>query len=180
MCHETMWHLCIPATEKIVRTVAVYAFLVVALRIAGKRQLAQFNAFDLVVLITISNAVQNAIIGPENSVVGGFIGAATLLATNHVVALLAYRIPPLRTVLQGREDVLYRQGKVNQRAAARERITPGELLTAARRQGAHSLDEVEEIALEPNGNIVVTLKREAASSEIMAELRRIRALLEQR
>ncbi len=131
MCHETMWHLCLPASEKIIRTVVVYSFLVIGLRIAGKRELAQFNSFDLVVLITIANEVQNAIIGPENSISGGLIGAATLLVVNELVANVTYRLPWLRTLLVGSEAILYRKGVLQTRMLKRERLTEGDLLTAA-------------------------------------------------
>src|SRR6266540_5572891 len=107
MCHETLTHLCLPVGEKLLRTVAVYAFLVIGLRLAGKRELGQFNSFDLVVLITIANALQNAIIGPENTLTGGIIGAATLLATNYGVVRLAYRYPALDRLLEGKEIALY-------------------------------------------------------------------------
>ncbi len=89
------WHdLLIPGVslaEKIVRPILVYIFLVVGLRLAGKRELAQLNPFDLVVLLTLSNAVQNAIIGDDNSVLGGIVGASTLLLVNYVVVVIAYR-----------------------------------------------------------------------------------------
>jgi uncharacterized membrane protein YcaP (DUF421 family) len=180
MCHETMFHLCLPATEKILRTVIVYFFLIIGLRLAGKRELAQLNAFDFVVLITISNAVQNAIIGPENSLTGGLLGATTLLLTNSIVVRLTYWFPWLSHLLQGRETILYRNGETNMRAARREQITEGELLTAAKRQGARDLNEVEEIALEPNGNLIVTLNKEMTEDRILRELRELREELRAR
>src|SRR5215831_9678903 len=85
-----MFVLGLPVAEKILRPILVYAFLIVALRLAGKRELAQLNPFDLVVLLTISNTVQNAIIGDVNSVTGGLIGAATLLVVNHFVVRFLY------------------------------------------------------------------------------------------
>jgi uncharacterized membrane protein YcaP (DUF421 family) len=177
MCHETITHMCLPASEKILRTVAVYGFLVIGLRLAGKRELGQFNGFDLVVLITIANAVQNAIIGPENSLTGGLLGAATLLAVNYLVVRLAYRFPMLDRVLEGREVVLYEGGAVNQRACERELITREELMTVARRQGVRSLDEVDRIVLERNGNVSVIVKEDVTLRRILEELRDLRAVV---
>jgi uncharacterized membrane protein YcaP (DUF421 family) len=180
MCHETITHLCVPATEKIIRTVAVYGFLVVGLRLAGKRELAQIKAFDLIVLITIANAVQNAIIGPDNTLTGGLIGAATLLAVNNLLVRLTFVWPSLGTLLQGRETVLYRDGVINRRAVRREMLTDGELIAAVRRQGARTMDEVEEIALEPNGNVLVTMKEDATLLRVVEELRQLRRAVERR
>jgi len=180
MCHESLFHMCLPATEKILRTVAVYLFLIVGLRLAGKRELAQLNAFDLVVLITISNAVQNAIIGPESSLTGGFIGAATLLAANHLIVQLTYWFPPIGTLLQGREVVLFEKGKINHRACRREQITEGELLTSVRRQGGRDFSEVDQVALEPNGNLIVTLKEDMKVDQLLREVRALRKELRER
>src|ERR1017187_5806463 len=90
MLWTNLFHLDLSILEKVVRTVVVYFFLVGGLRLAGKRELAQLNPFDLVVLLTLSNALQNAIIGNDNSLLGGLIGAATLLALNHIVVRFLY------------------------------------------------------------------------------------------
>src|SRR5262249_14781204 len=163
----TLFHLCIPVGEKIIRTVVVYAFIVVALRLTGKRQLAQFNAFDLVVLITIANAVQNAVIGVDNTLAGGLIGAATLLVVNNALVRVTYHVPALDRLLEGSETILYANGRLDRKAMMRELITENELMTASRRQGARSLDEVERIALEPNGNVLVTVKEDATLQMIL-------------
>jgi uncharacterized membrane protein YcaP (DUF421 family) len=180
MCHETLFHLCVPAGEKVVRVVVIYAFLVVALRLAGKRELAQLSAFDLVVLITISNAVQNAIIGADNTISGGMIGAATLLAVNNIVVRLARRFPMLDQALEGKEVVLYADGAVIYKALKRQLITEGELMTAARVQGARSLHEVERIAIEPNGTLVVEVKQDATLHKILNEIKELRAEVDRR
>jgi uncharacterized membrane protein YcaP (DUF421 family) len=179
MCHETMLHLCVPVGEKVIRTIAVYGFLIVGLRLAGKRELAQFTAFDLVVLLTISNAVQNAIIGPDNTLTGGLIGAGALLIANDLVGRAVYLVPKLDVVLEGRETVLYENGKVNHRALRREVVTENELMSAVRRQGARSLKEVEKVAIEPNGNVLVLIKEEIALHTILKELRDLRRQLGQ-
>ncbi|HEY2738938.1 MAG TPA: DUF421 domain-containing protein, partial [Thermoanaerobaculia bacterium] len=103
----------VPIAEKVLRPVIVYVFLVACLRIFGKRELAQLNPFDLVVLLTLSNAVQNAIIGDDNSVTGGVIGAFSLLAINWLVVRLLFRLPRLNNALEGSETVLVRRGKVD-------------------------------------------------------------------
>ena len=100
-----MFHLRRPVLEKILRPVAVYAFLVVSLRLAGKRELAQLNPFDLVVLLTLSNTVQNAIIGDDNSVTGGLIGATTLLGVNYLVVRFLYRHEALERLVEGDAEV---------------------------------------------------------------------------
>src|SRR5438874_9862723 len=111
MLHD-MFFLALPIAEKILRPILVYAFLIVALRLAGKRELAQLNPFDLVVLLTLSNTVQNAIIGEDNSVTGGVIGAATLLALNYVVIRFLYGHEALDRLVEGEPDVLIENGVV--------------------------------------------------------------------
>ncbi|MCA1832908.1 MAG: DUF421 domain-containing protein [Actinomycetota bacterium] len=177
MCHETLTHLCIPATEKILRTVAVYSFLVVGLRLAGKRELGQLNPFDLVVLITIANAVQNAIIGPDNTLTGGLIGGAVLLVVNYGVARLTYRFAAADRLLVGKESTLFADGKLNKRILQRERITREELMAAARNQGVRSLEEVDRIVLETNGVMSVIMKEDLNLRAVLAELRDLKKLV---
>src|SRR5437764_3089852 len=107
-----MFHLGVPVIEKVLRAVIVYFFLVVGLRLAGKRELAQLNPFDLIVLLTISNTVQNAIIGDDNSVVGGLIGATTLLVLNYVVVRFLANHERLDRIVEGSPDVLVEDGRV--------------------------------------------------------------------
>src|SRR5436309_14287057 len=108
-----MFFLGLPTAENILRPVIVYAFLIIRLRLAGKRELAQLNPFDLVVLLTLSNTVQNAIIGDDNSVTGGLIGAATLLLVNYVVVRFLYSHDRLDRLVEGAPDVLIDRGEVN-------------------------------------------------------------------
>ena len=138
-----MFLLGLPWVEKILRPILVYVFLVVGLRIAGKRELAQLNPFDLVVLLTLSNAVQNAIIGDDNTVTGGMIGATTLLAVNYVVVRFMYGHEQLEQLVEGSADMLITAGKIHTENCRRELITLSELAAAARRQGLSSLDEVD-------------------------------------
>ncbi len=148
-----MFTLSIPVIEKILRPVIVYAILVIGLRLAGKRELAQLNPFDLVVLLTLSNTVQNAIIGNDNSVTGGFIGAATLLLVNYLVVRFLYAHRKLDEVVEGRPDYLIEHGVIHPEILKRELITEEELEAAARKQGYGSVSEVESATLEPGGAI---------------------------
>ena len=111
----------VPLIEKILRPIIVYVFLVVGLRLAGKRELAQLSPFDLVVLLTISNTVQNAIIGEDNSVVGGIIGAITLLLANGALGRLVYRFRKLEDMVEGSTDILIQNGKLNKKVLDRGR-----------------------------------------------------------
>src|SRR5216110_623839 len=138
-----MFVLPLPVIEKMLRPILVYFFLIAILRLAGKRELAQLNTFDLVVLLTISNTVQNAIIGEDNSVTGGMIGAATLLIVNHLIVRYSYTHDRLDRLIEGNPDVLIEKGTVQLDRLKSELITPGELLSAAHRQGFGSLDEIE-------------------------------------
>src|SRR5512137_2640454 len=129
--------------EKVLRPILVYLFLIVGFRLAGKRELAQLNPFDLVVLLTISNTVQNAIIGDDNSLLGGLLGAATLLVVNWFVVRWTFHHPRIERLVEGTPTVLVDHGVVNRDALAKELITVEELAAAGRRQGVHSLDDVE-------------------------------------
>jgi uncharacterized membrane protein YcaP (DUF421 family) len=172
----------IPILEKIIRPILVYVFLVVGLRVAGTRELAQLNPFDLVVLLTLSNTVQNAIIGDDNSVLGGMIGATTLLLLNYGVVLLAFTNQKLGTIIEGGPDVLIGRGKVNEERLRDEKITPAELEAAARKQGFPSLKEVDQAILYPGGTFCFIGKVPSADAihhhQLMAELHRIRRELE--
>lgn len=143
----------ISVLEKIVRPVIVYFFLVVSLRLAGKRELAQLNPFDLIVLLLLSNTVQNAIIGSDNSVTGGLIGAVTLLAVNYVVVRFFFSHERLDRFVEGDADVLVDNGQVRTERLKKELITHAELEAAARRQGFASLNECARAVLEPGGTI---------------------------
>jgi len=165
-----MFVLGLPLSEKVLRPVVVYAFLIIGLRLAGKRELAQLNPFDLVVLLTISNTVQNAIIGDDNSVTGGLIGAATLLLVNNVVVRYLYSHERLEELIVGDEDVLIDAGKVLTDRLKRELITVHELEAAAHRQGFTSLDDVERAILEPGGGICFLARKPTPEAQRHAEI----------
>jgi len=149
----------LPVAEKVLRPVIIYFFLVVGLRFAGKRELAQLNPFDFVVLMTLSNTVQNGIIGDDNSVSGALIGASSLLLVNYVVVRLLYGHDRLEQLLEGEADVLVEGGRVRHERLTAELITLPELVSAAHKQGFGSLDEVERAVLEPNGTISFFAKK---------------------
>ncbi|PYU64593.1 MAG: DUF421 domain-containing protein [Acidobacteria bacterium] len=160
--HDTwkdMFVMGLPLVEKILRPIIVYAFLVISLRLSGKRELVQLNPFDLVVLLTLSNTVQNAIIGEDNSVLGGIVGATSLLLTNYLVVRFLYDHRKLDQLVEGRSDVLVEAGKVRTRNLKKELITLAQLEAAARKQGFESLAEVEQCVLEPGGTLTFLGKK---------------------
>jgi uncharacterized membrane protein YcaP (DUF421 family) len=150
LAHD-MFLMKLPVAEKMLRPIMVYFFLVVLLRVFGKRELAQLNPFDLVVLLSLSNTVQNAIIGDDNSLTGGLIGAFTLVAVNYLVVRFLFRHRRLDQILEGTPTVLIENGKVRKHALAKELLTKSELTTVAHRQGFATLREIERCVLEPGG-----------------------------
>jgi uncharacterized membrane protein YcaP (DUF421 family) len=146
--------------EKVLRTVVVYFAIVILLRIFGKRELAQLNSFDLVVLLLLSNVVQNAIIGPDNSLWGGLIGAATLLLLNTLVVRVSKRYPLLDQAFEGSQSEIVTHGKVDEKALDRLGLRMGDVKTAIRKQGASSLQEVSHAWIYPGGAIVVELNKQ--------------------
>ncbi|MDT4895211.1 MAG: hypothetical protein QOH25_288 [Acidobacteriota bacterium] len=169
-----MFQLALPVAEKMVRPILVYLFLVVVLRIFGKRELAQLNPFDLVVLLSLSNTVQNAIIGDDNTVTGGLIGAFTLLAVNYFVVRFVFKHRRLDQLIEGQPTVLIKNGRLSREALAKELLTESELRTVAHRQGFKSLDEIEQCVIEPGGTFYVQGKEPAHAdrqhNELLARL----------
>ncbi|MDR7534391.1 MAG: DUF421 domain-containing protein [Armatimonadota bacterium] len=171
----------VSVAEKIIRALLVYLFLVIILRVGGRRELAQMNAFDLVVLLTISNTVQNAIIGNDDSLFGGIIGATTLVLANLVVVRFLYRHPALDRKIEGEPVWLVRNGGIIEEHLRREMITEDELLAAVRRQGVPSIEDCDQVILETSGTITVIPRRptavEASTAAIETRLERIEKLL---
>lgn len=165
-----MFVLGLPVVEKMLRPVVVYVFLIVGLRLAGKRELAQLNPFDLVVLLTLSNTVQNAIIGDDNSVTGGLIGATTLLAINYFVARFLFDHENLDRLVEGDPDILIKDGKLCEDRLRAELITRNELEAAAHKQGFSSLDEIDRAILDPSGSVSFFAKKPTPESERHQEL----------
>ena len=167
---DSMFHLPVPFAEKLLRPVVVYLVLVLLLRLFGKRELAQLNPFDLVVLLSLSNTVQNAIIGDDNSVTGGIIGAFSLLAINFLVVRILFRTPRLSRALEGRAAVLIRDGHIDLKALAREALTREELIAIVHRQGFEHVHDVHRCELEPNGTFYVEARDPSIADKQHAEL----------
>lgn len=151
----------IPVTEKLVRTAVIYGFLLVAFRLAGKRQLGQMSPFDLIVLLVISNAVQNALIGNDNSLGGGLIGAAALLVMNGAVAWGSARFRGIERLVENTPTVLVQHGRVLADNLRRECMTLPELRAALRREGVVSVGDVRYAILEEDGHVSVIRRRPA-------------------
>ena len=162
---QNMFALGLPLAEKILRPIIVYFFLILGIRIAGKRELAQLNPFDLVVLLTLSNTVQNAIIGNDNSVTGGLIGAATLFLVNYFVIRFLFAHEKLEKIVEGDSDVLIEAGIIKEDRLKKELLTKAELETAAHRQGFSGLHEVERASIEPGGTICFVGKKPSGDEE---------------
>jgi uncharacterized membrane protein YcaP (DUF421 family) len=153
-----MFQLGLPVIEKVIRSWAIYLFLIAGLRLAGKRELAQINTFDLVVLLMLSNTVQNAIIGDDVSVTGGVIGATSLLLLNYLVVRFLFRRARLDRFLEGDPVVLIEHGRVLHRRLERELISVQELTAAAHKQGFRRLEDIDECVLETGGSLAFIAK----------------------
>lgn len=151
-----MFALDVSVWEKLLRTTFLYIFLVVALRLSGKREMAQLTTMDFVVLLLVSNAVQNGLIGNDNSVAGAFVGAAALLAINSALVIVLFRHRRLRTLFGGASSVLVRDGQVDQRAMKRERFTQNDLMIELQSAGVTDVSDVALAKLEPNGQLLVS------------------------
>jgi uncharacterized membrane protein YcaP (DUF421 family) len=174
---DSMFHLQVPLLEKILRPVIVYLCLVLFLRLFGKRELAQLNPFDLIVLLCLSNTVQNSIIGDDNTVSGGIVGVFSLLAINFVLTRILFRFPELNKIVEGKETVLVEHGKVDTEAVKREALSELELKTILHRQGLNDFTQVERLVLEPSGNFYVEEKDPLREGKERGEiLRQIAAL----
>lgn len=149
----SIWHLDPTVAEKVLRSVLVYGFLIVAMRLVGKRELGQMNTLDLVVLLLIANAVQNGIIGNDISVTGAFIGAGVLFAANEGLNRIGYLWPWAGKALEGSPSYLIRRGELDRHALLVASISVAELEAMARRQGYSHLAEVKTAILETNGAV---------------------------
>jgi uncharacterized membrane protein YcaP (DUF421 family) len=158
-----MWHNLVSIgsswQERAVRAVAVYVFLLLAIRIFGRRELGQLTAFDIIVLLTLSNILQNSMIGNDNSVTGGMIGAGVLLSANLLLAFVVSRRPSVERVVEGEPKILIHDGKIQLHAVRREMLTEQDLLAAVHREGVESFEDVHLAISEPNGMISVIPKK---------------------
>jgi len=170
----------VPIAEKVVRTIAVYAFLVAGLRLFGKRELGQLNPLDFIVLLLLSNTVQNAIIGNDNSLLGGLIGATVLFVVNEALVRFVFRHPRARRVIEGRPEELIQDGKILRAALRRNMITREELETAARKQGIEHLHDVDCARLEVSGTLSFVLREPGPGTQQHEAVMERLAVIEQR
>jgi uncharacterized membrane protein YcaP (DUF421 family) len=154
-----MWNISIPWWELIVRCVVVYAFLLILIRITGKRQVGQLAPFDLVLLLVLSNAVQNSMNAGDNSLIGGLIAATTLVVLNLALGYATYKNKRLEALVEGRPQVLIHDGHLYTKALAEARLTHHELNAALRSAGCAGVEEVRYAVLENNGSISVIAKK---------------------
>lgn len=159
-----MWHPTVPYLELVVRGVLVYALLLVLLRLTGKRQIGQLSPFDLVLLLVLSNAVQNAMNGGDNSFTAGVVSATTLVAMNWLVAFATYKSRRLEALVEGRPQIVIHDGKLYEAALANEKLTRHELFAALRGAGCASVEDVRAAILESNGSLTV-IPRSAPKGE---------------
>jgi uncharacterized membrane protein YcaP (DUF421 family) len=182
---EALFHLpdVVSVGEKILRPILVYLFLIVLLRVFGKRELAQLNPFDLVVLLSLANTVQNAIIGDDTSLVGGMIGAFSLCAFNYVVVRFMFRHRRLDELFAGTPTGLIEAGKICRDGMAKEMLTEAELVTVAHRQGFASLDEISSCVLEPGGTFSIQAKKprgpDRRHHEMLDQMKHLAAQIEE-
>jgi uncharacterized membrane protein YcaP (DUF421 family) len=160
-----MWNIAVPWWELVFRGLIVYIFLLVLLRITGKRQVGQLAPFDLVLLLVLSNAVQNSMNAGDNSLAGGLISATTLVGLNFMVGLATYRSKRLEGLVEGRPQVLIHNGRLFEDVMAKAHLTHHEMNAALRRAGCMSVEEVHSAILENNGSIsVVSIKSRAEAN----------------
>ena len=160
-----MWNLALPWWEFIVRALIVYVFLIALLRVTGRRQVGQLAPFDLVLLLVLSNAVQNSMNGGDNSVLGGVLSATTLVAANWLVSVITFRSKSMQRVIEGRPEVIVHNGHVYRDIMEREKLTQAELDAALRQAGCGSVSEVHFAVLENNGQISVRVRSPAVAGE---------------
>jgi uncharacterized membrane protein YcaP (DUF421 family) len=181
---HSMFAVQVPIAEKILRTVLVYATILILFRLTGKRDLATLNIFDFVVLFLLSNVVQNAIIGNDTSLLGGIIGAATLVAINAVLNRLLTASNRAARVLEGKPTTIIKDGRFLPGPARRLGLRPADVDKTIRVQNGDDIKEVATGVMEPNGQLVLTLKEAEQSASkgdiagLTAQLKTMQASLE--
>jgi uncharacterized membrane protein YcaP (DUF421 family) len=160
---QVMWHSALPWWEFILRGLIIYVFLLVILRVTGKRQVGQLAPFDLVLLLVLSNAVQNAMNGGDNSVTGGVISATTLIVANGIVGRITYKSKTMERLIEGRPEILIHNGKLFTDVMDREKLTHHEVNAALRTAGCACVEEVQYAILENTGQITVHPRKRAES-----------------
>lgn len=153
-----MWSLSTPYWEFIIRAAIVYVFVMVVLRLTGKRQMGELAPFDFVLLLLLSNGVQNAMNGGDNTITAGLIITVTLVGLNSMIAWLAFKNKEIEKVVEGRPEILVHNGYLYSDVLKRNQITHHELNDALRQNDCTSLDDVRLAVLETNGQISVIKK----------------------
>jgi uncharacterized membrane protein YcaP (DUF421 family) len=180
---NAMFDLHLSLGEKFIRAVVIYLFLVIALRVVGKRELAQLNTLDFVVLLAVANAVQNGLIGSDSSVTGAVVGATVLFAVNSALAFVLFRNSRLQRLVEGTPTDLIRDGTLLEEALEKQGLTHDDLLEEIQSAGADSFDEVEKASLLPNGKVIVVQKKANQSTvqydDLKARLDHLTQLVEQ-
>ena len=169
-----MFDLTTPWWEIILRTAVVYVVVLVLLRTAGKRELGQMSPVDLVVILVIANAVQNAMTGGDNSLIGGVIAATTLVAVNTAFSRVGHRVPYLQHLFESQPTPLVQRGKPIKRNLDRENVEEDELMMAAREHGIEDLAGVESAYLERDGSISIIPKDAPGKSGSRRHIRQFR------
>jgi len=159
-----MWHLAIPIWEIVLRSAVVYAFLILLLRLTGKRQIGQLAPFDLVLLLVLSNAVQNSMNGGDNSLIGGLVSAATLVALNYGIGNATFRSKRIEALIEGRPQLIIHNGRVFEDVMRRAKLTHHELSASLRQAGCSCPEDVRSAILENNGSISVVMRSERSGS----------------
>jgi uncharacterized membrane protein YcaP (DUF421 family) len=159
-----MWTVAVPIWELVFRAFIVYVFLLILLRLTGKRQVGQLAPFDLVLLLVLSNAVQNSINAGDNSLAGGLISAATLVVLNYGLGYVTFRSKTLETLVEGRPEIIIHNGKVYEDVMMRAQLTHHELDAALRRAGCACPEDVLAAVLENNGSISVVPRQRSESA----------------
>jgi len=180
---NAMFDLDLSLAEKVIRAVVIYLFLVIALRLVGKRELTQLNTLDFVVLLAVANAVQNGLIGADNSVTGAVAGATVLFAVNSALALVVFRSRRLQKIVEGSPTVLIEDGRILDDELRHQQLSRDDLLLEIQSAGADSFDEVRTASLLPNGKVIVVQKAANQSSvqydDLRARLDHLTDLVEQ-
>jgi uncharacterized membrane protein YcaP (DUF421 family) len=168
---NAMFDLHLSLGEKVIRAVIIYLFLVIALRLVGKRELSQLNTLDFVVLLAVANAVQNGLIGDDNSVTGAMAGAFVLFAVDGLLAWVLYRNSRLQRLVEGTPTVLIEHGVVLEEQLRKEELSHEDLLAALQSSGAATFDDVERASLEPSGKVVFVPKEPSQATQQYDDLK---------
>lgn len=158
-----MWSTTTPEIEIFIRSASIFVFVMFVMRMWGKKHLSELNPFDLVIMLIMSESLQNALVDDDKSVVGGFISMGTLVLLNVLLNKLTFKSRPAEKLIDGTPKILIKGGKIDEQMLKHEGMTMQELHSALRQQGVMEPGEVEWGIIEPNGKFSVIKKQEKAS-----------------